>query len=146
MSLIRKLTSAEMHNLYVPTKAWVLVEKDEAVKKTAGGIIIPDNQVSQHSVGTGVIVQVSKVYGASSFERYLQTLYREGDRVAYSYYTPYVNPIPPFWIIENEDKSSDKTVTLSISDLFGIICDSEKERRILDDRIMAVNAAHQELD
>lgn len=124
----QKIKGEDYKKIYIPTGAWVLIEKDTLPQKTKSGIIIPDSaRVSQTKItGTGTIVSMSSFnIFESEWDRVLHSIYKVGDMVGFSDTTPIMSPAPPD--MEFAEECSNRFVTMHLQDILMVFCDTEEK-------------------
>ena len=125
-----KKTENQFRHDYIPCGAWILVEKDSPPKQV-GKILIPDRvrEKTTNWTSTGLIVSKSPWKKLQDeWEDYVYPLYRVGDRIGFSATVPLMAPMPPCYIFEKEKTDDARYITLHITDVLCILCETEEKR------------------
>lgn len=131
-----KISGEEYKRIYVPVGPWVLVEKDVLPEKTAGGIILPDQGRENHTriTSTGTIVALSPFKAfENQWDAYLHSSFKVGDQIGFSDTTPVLSPSPPD--MEFAESCNQRFVTMHISDILMVFCDTEEKKKEFEGRM-----------
>jgi len=120
---------------YFPMGAWALIEKDKLSDKTKGGIHIPQTAISKSvkRISTGTILQLSSFREfETDWDRYIHSVLKVGMTVGFSTDVPHFSPMPPNCEIEGQVEGDTGLITMHISDILCVLCDTiEKGARFL---------------
>jgi len=125
---------------YFPMGAWALIEKNTLAKVTKGGIVLPENLPDSKlaRISTGIILQLSefKVF-ETDWDAYIHSILRTGMTVGFSPDIPHFSPMPPNCEIEGQVRGDTGLITMHISDILCVICDTDGKRKELRDAFKA---------
>jgi len=123
---MKEITVKDFCEMFIPQAGFVLIEKDGGTEKVNG--IILTRGTRERAVkwsGTGVIKNMSPFHGETDHDKYLQSIYADGDRVAFNTTSPIDVPIPPDTRFKDKDVA---LVLIHIADLLGYIVDDADSR------------------
>jgi len=127
----RVINKDEYVKEYFPMGAWALIEKDTLSEKTKGGLLLPQTAISKSvkRISTGTILQLSEFMKfETDWDRYIHSILKVGMTVGFSTDVPHFSPMPPNCEIEGQVDGDTGLITMHISDILCVICDTSKKR------------------